>query len=189
MRNAVISRTRSWLGKDAEGNAHLPRVQDTGDSRYRLAPSVTCDWTHFQRFARTGLGRHNEDGDLALRRALSLVRGRPFTGIDAHRYAWAQPVIEEMVSAVVGVAYELSTRRREADDLPGALWAAKRGLLAAEESELLHRQIFLAHHAVGDIDALRGAAVRLARINEQLLGGSIWKPRPLNSCAICCPGP
>ncbi|MET7551864.1 hypothetical protein ABZS94_40435 [Streptomyces sp. NPDC005500] len=33
------------------------------------------------------------------------------------------------------------------------------------------RQIFLAHHAVGDIDALREAAARLAHINEQLGGG------------------
>ncbi|MFH8736798.1 LysM peptidoglycan-binding domain-containing protein [Streptomyces sp. NPDC017964] len=171
MRNAVISRTRSWLGKNAEGQAHLPRVQDTGDSRYRLGPDVTCDWSRFQRFARTGLARHNEDGDLALRRALSLVRGRPFTGIDTQRYAWAEPFIQEMVSAIVDVAYELSSRRRETDDVPGALWAARRGLLAAEESEMLHRQLFLAHHAAGDIQALREAAARLARINEQLLGG------------------
>ncbi|MFF3326947.1 LysM peptidoglycan-binding domain-containing protein [Streptomyces sp. NPDC002889] len=171
MRNAVISRTRSWLDKDTDGNAHLPRVQDTGDSRYRLGPAVACDWTRFQRFARTGLARHDEDGDLALRRALALVRGRPFTGIHPQRYAWAEPLIQEMVSAIVDVAYKLSTRRREADDIPGALWAAMRGLLAAEESEMLHRQIFLAHHAAGDIDALRAAAARLARINEQLLGG------------------
>ncbi|MEJ8632306.1 LysM peptidoglycan-binding domain-containing protein [Streptomyces sp. MS2.AVA.5] len=171
MRNAVISRTRSWLGKDTDGNAHLPRVQDTGDSRYRLSSAVACDWTRFQHLARPGMARHDEDSDLALRRALALVRGRPFTGIDPQRYAWAEPIIQEMVSAIVDVAFELSTRRREADDIPGALWAASRGLLAAEESEMLHRQIFLAHHAVGDIDALREAAGRLARINEQLLGG------------------
>ncbi|WP_351237529.1 hypothetical protein [Streptomyces sp. NPDC002133] len=36
---------------------------------------------------------------------------------------------------------------------------------------MLHRQIFLAHHAAGDTDALRAAAARLARINEQLGGG------------------
>ncbi|MER6610806.1 LysM peptidoglycan-binding domain-containing protein [Streptomyces sp. NPDC000927] len=171
MRNAVISRTRSWLGKDPDGKAHLPRVQDTGDSRYRLGAAVTCDWTRFQRLARTGLARHDEDGDLTLRRALALVRGRPFTGIDPQRYAWAEPVIQEMVSAIVDVAYELSTRCREANNIPGALWAAHRGLLAAEESEMLHRQIFLAHHTAGDITALREAAARLARINDQLLGG------------------
>ncbi|WP_331758947.1 LysM peptidoglycan-binding domain-containing protein [Streptomyces anulatus] len=171
MRNAVISRTRSWLGKDTEGQAHLPRVQDTGDSRYRLSPAVTCDWSQFQKYARTGLARYDEDGDLALRRALALVRGRPFTGIDPQRYAWAEPTIQEMVSAIVDTAYELSERRREASDIPGALWAARRGLLAAEESEMLHRQVFLAHYAADDIDALREAASRLTRINEQLLGG------------------
>ncbi|MEV8535633.1 LysM peptidoglycan-binding domain-containing protein [Streptomyces sp. NPDC051211] len=171
MRNAVISRTRSWLGKDADGEAYFPRVQDTGDSRYRLAQAVTCDWRTFQNFARVGLARHDEDGELALRRALALVRGRPFAAIDPQRYAWAEPAVQEMVSAIADVAYELSTRRREAADYAGALWAAHQGLLAAEENELLHRQVFLAHHAAGDVDALREAAARLARINESLGGG------------------
>ncbi|MFF8610950.1 LysM peptidoglycan-binding domain-containing protein [Streptomyces sp. NPDC015346] len=171
MRNAVISRTRSWLGKDANGEAYFPRVQDTGDSRYRLAQAVTCDWKTFQNFARTGLARHDEDGELALRRALALVRGRPFAAINPQRYAWAEPAVQEMVSAIADVAYELSTRRREAADYAGALWAAHQGLLAAEENELLHRQVFLAHHAAGDVDALREAAARLARINEGLGGG------------------
>ncbi|MEV6734823.1 LysM peptidoglycan-binding domain-containing protein [Streptomyces sp. NPDC051364] len=171
MRNAVISRTRSWLGKNADGDAYFPRVQDTGDSRYRLAQAVTCDWRNFQDLARIGLARHDEDGELALRRALALVRGRPFAAIDPQRYAWAEPVVQEMVSAIADVAYELSTRRREAADYVGALWAAHQGLLAAEENELLHRQVFLAHHGAGDVDALREAAARLARINEGLGGG------------------
>ncbi|WP_327388963.1 LysM peptidoglycan-binding domain-containing protein [Streptomyces sp. NBC_01207] len=171
MRNAVISRTRSWLGKDTNGEAFFPRVQDTGDSRYRLAQAVTCDWRTFQNFARIGLARHDEDGDLALRRALALVRGRPFAAIDPQRYAWAEPAVQEMVSAIADVSYELSTRRREAADCSGALWAAHQGLLAAEENELLHRQVFLAHHAAGDVNSLREAAARLARINENLGGG------------------
>ncbi|MFJ8406172.1 LysM peptidoglycan-binding domain-containing protein [Streptomyces microflavus] len=171
MRNAVISRTRSWLGKNTDGQAYLPRVQDTTDSRYRLSTAVTCDWSQFQKLARTGLTRYDEDGDLALRRALALVRGRPFTGIAPQRYAWAEPTIQEMVSAIVDTAHELSERCREAGDITGALWAARRGLLAAEESEVLHRQVFLAHHAADDIDALREAAARLTRINEELMGG------------------
>ncbi|MEV7442842.1 bacterial transcriptional activator domain-containing protein [Streptomyces sp. NPDC091204] len=169
MRNAVISRTRSWLGKDAEGEAYFPRVQDTGDSRYRLASAVTCDWKTFQNLARTGLARHDEDGELALRRALALVR--PFAAIDPQRYAWAEPAVQEMVSAITDVAYELSTRRREAADYAGALWAAHQGLLAAEENEMLHRQVFLAHHEAGDVGSLREAAARLTRINEGLGGG------------------
>lgn len=171
MRNAVISRARSWLGTDAYGNQHLPRVQNTPDKRYRLGPHVTCDWLTFQHYARQGLTDHSEDGDLALRRALALVRGRPFAGMDPQRYAWAEPTIQEMVSAITDVASELSTRRREARDPRGALWAAQQGLLAVEDSETLYRALFLAHHAVGDIDALREAAEHLRRINESIGGG------------------
>ncbi|MBT2446062.1 LysM peptidoglycan-binding domain-containing protein [Streptomyces sp. ISL-43] len=170
MRNKTVSLTRSWLGKDTDGQPHLRLVQKTGDSGYRLGPAVTCDWTGFQYFARTGLACHDEDGDLALRRALALVRGRPFADINPQRYAWAEPVIQEMVSTIADVAFELSNRRREAGDYPGALWAARQGLLACEENELLHRCIFLAHHAVGDLVSLRDAAARLAHINEQLGG-------------------
>ncbi|MFK0017109.1 hypothetical protein [Streptomyces sp. NPDC091027] len=166
MRNAVISRTRSWLGKDSEGEAYFPRVQDTGESRYRLAQASTCDGKTFQNFARTGLARHDEDGEFDLRRALALVRGRPFAAIDPQRYARAEPAVQEMVSAVADVASELSTRCREAADYPGALWAAHQGLLAAEENEVLHRQVFRAHHAAGDVEALRVTAARLAKINE-----------------------
>ncbi|MDX2763957.1 AfsR/SARP family transcriptional regulator [Streptomyces europaeiscabiei] len=171
MRNAVISRARSWLGTDDDGNQHLPRVQNTPDKRYRLGQHVTCDWITFQHHARQGLNDHSEDSDLALRRALALVRGRPFAGMDPQRYAWAEPVIQEMVSAITDVASELSTRRREARDPRGALWAAQQGLLAVEDSETLYRALFLAHHAVGDIDALRGAAERLRRINDSIGGG------------------
>jgi signal recognition particle subunit SEC65 len=171
MRNAVISRARSWLGTDTDGNQHLPRVQNTPDKRYRLGPHVTCDWLTFQHHARQGLTDHSEDGDLALRRALALVRGRPFAGMDPQRYAWAEPTIQEMISAITDVAIELSTRRREARDPRGALWAAQQGLLAVEDSETLYRTVFLAHHAAGDIDALRSAAERLRRINDSIGGG------------------
>ncbi|MEU8812454.1 hypothetical protein ACN6LC_004488 [Streptomyces violaceoruber] len=171
MRNAVISRARSWLGTDTDGNQHLPRVQNTPDKRYRLGPHVTCDWRTFQHHARQGLTDHSEDGDLALRRALALVRGRPFAGMDPQRYAWAEPTIQEMISAITDVATELSTRRREARDPRGALWAAQQGLLAIEDSETLYRAVFLAHHAAGDIEALRSAAERLRRINDSIGGG------------------
>ncbi|MEU2874167.1 bacterial transcriptional activator domain-containing protein [Streptomyces olivoreticuli] len=170
-RNSAITRLRSWFGTGPDGTPYLPRVQDVDDHRYRLGPHITCDWTDFQHHARTGLAETTEDGDLALRRALSLVRGRPFAATDPQRYAWAEPALQEMTSAIVDVAYELSTRCREAGDHTSALWAAAQGLLAAEENEMLHRAVFLAHHAAGDISALREAAARLARINDQLGGG------------------
>lgn len=173
MRTSVVSRLRSWLGQDADGAYYFPRLQDTEGHRYRLSPSVTCDWTRFQRFSAAGLHDTSEDGDLALRRALSLVRGRPFSAVDRQRYAWAEPLMQEMSEAIVDVALELSDRLREAGDTTGALWAANRGLLAAEESEPLHRAVFRAHHKAGDTTALREAAARLVRINDQLGGEGV----------------
>ncbi|GGN61509.1 membrane protein [Streptomyces kronopolitis] len=173
MRTSVISRLRSWLGQDADGTYFFPRLQDTEGHRYRLSPSVDCDWTRFQRFAAAGLHDVSEDGDLALRRALSLVRGRPFSAVDRQRYSWAEPLMQEMCEAIVDVALELSDRLREAGDTTGALWSANRGLLAAEESEPLHRAVFRAHHKAGDTAALREAAARLVRINDQLGGEGV----------------
>lgn len=167
-RDPWITRARSWLGKDADGNPYLPPIQDSHDRLYRVSPAASCDWASFQHFARTGLARTDEDGDLALRRALALVKGRPFSAINPLRYAWAEPFVQEMVSAIVDAAHELSVRRREAGDPAGALWAAGKGLLAAEENESLHREVFRAHHSTGDMEALRAAAARLARINEHL---------------------
>lgn len=176
MRNAAISRARSWLGTDTDGNQHLPRVQNTPDKRYRLGPNVNCDWITFQRHARQGLADASEDGDLSLRRALALLRGRPFAGMDPQRYAWAEPTIQEMISAITDVASELSIRRRESGDTAGALWAARQGLLAVEESETLHRALFLAHHAAGDTEALRSAAAHLRQINDSIGGGVEMEP-------------
>ncbi|MFE4018504.1 LysM peptidoglycan-binding domain-containing protein [Streptomyces sp. NPDC059101] len=167
MRTAVVSRLRVWLGQDADGRHYFPRLQDTNGHRYRLN-GVACDWTRFQHHARTGLNDTTEDGTLALRRALALVRGRPLSAVDPQRYGWAEPVLQEMCEAIVDTAVELSGRLREAGDHTGALWAAGRGLLACEESEALHRAAFRAHHAAGDIEALREAAARLTRINDRL---------------------
>lgn len=149
----------------------LPRIQDNPDRRYRLGPNVTSDWEKFKNLALQGKADRGEDGDLALRRALSLVRGRPLSATDTTRYTWATTDIEEMLAAIVDTAHHLSTRRREAGDTSGALWAAHRGLLADDSNEILHRAIFRAHHQAGDIAALRDAAHRLRTINDGIDGG------------------
>ena len=106
-RNSVMSRARSWLGTDSDGEPHLALVGEHGD--YRLH-GVSSDWSDFLDLARAGLSAEvDELGVLnALEQAMSLVRARPFLGIDPATYLWAEADTQEMISTVVDVAHVLS---------------------------------------------------------------------------------
>ncbi|MBY8889241.1 LysM peptidoglycan-binding domain-containing protein [Streptomyces sp. PTM05] len=156
-RNPAISRLRTWLGTNEAGQDHLPKVATNPDVRYRLATSARCDWLLFQHLAATGT-------DDSLRAALELVRGRPFAGVPARHYVWAEPLIQEMIAAIVDAAADLGASRLEMCDPRGALWAASKGLDAAPEMEVLHRIAFRAHHALGDHQGLERAIQRLENL-------------------------
>ncbi|OIV36975.1 hypothetical protein BIV57_13355 [Mangrovactinospora gilvigrisea] len=169
-RNTTISKLRRWLGTteatdDQPAQPYLPPI--TGGA-YALGPLVSCDWMLFQELYQQGMHRSGEAEDLALARALALVRGRPFAGIDPARYAWAEPVIQEMVSSVLDVAHELAVRRLEAGDYRTAAAAATKGLGALPDAELLFQDLFRIHAASGDSEGLHRAMLRLNAINEQL---------------------
>ncbi|MEU1628235.1 LysM peptidoglycan-binding domain-containing protein [Streptomyces sp. NPDC020096] len=160
-RNPWISRLRSWLGTAADGTAHLPPIATTDDARYRLAETVTSDWHHFQTLVADG-------SDHSLHQALQLVRGRPFAAIPPRRYVWAEPLMQEMIAAIVDAAAELAERNLADSNPRAAIWAATKGLDAAPESELLYRALFRGYHAIGDHDALERAALRLDELNTAL---------------------
>jgi two-component SAPR family response regulator len=158
MRNSFVSRVRHWLGNDSDGRLFLPLVGDHGD--YRLSSEFDCDWHDFLRLAREGLARGPNGADL-LEQALTLVRGRPFLGIDPTTYSWAEADAQEMISAIVDVANVLSTTRLEQGDTRAAQDAAARGLLAEPGSELLHCDAIRAA-------AARGDSLEIARLSDRL---------------------
>ncbi|MCA0328468.1 MAG: LysM peptidoglycan-binding domain-containing protein [Actinobacteria bacterium] len=157
-RNSFVGRARTWLGNDPTGQPYLPFVID--DTGYRLSPSVTSDWHEFLRLARRGLSR-GDDGVADLRRALELVRGRPFLGVDPATYTWAERDTQEMISAIVDVAHELATISLALRDADSAHDAAARGLLADPASEQLHRDAINAAALRGDVDEVDRLAARL----------------------------
>lgn len=157
-RNPFVSRVRHWLGVDRQGEPYLPLVGEHGD--YRLSPEVGCDWHDFLKLARIGLERGPEGADL-LAEALTLVRGRPFLGIDPANYAWAERDTQEMISAIVDVAHALAVLRLTDGDGRGAQLAAAVGLLAEPCSELLHRDAIAGARLVGDLDAADVLITRL----------------------------
>jgi hypothetical protein len=162
---------------------------ESADIRYRLGLAVTCDWDQFLALARAGHADPGEDGTLALRRALALVRGRPLAATDPGRYSWAEPAVEGVVSEITHAARELSTRCLDTGDTTGAIWAAKRGLLAAEDHEPLWCCLFRAHHAAGDETALRAAVAELDRINHQLNNGVDMDDETVSLLRILLPRP
>ncbi|EST18017.1 LysM peptidoglycan-binding domain-containing protein [Streptomyces roseochromogenus] len=164
-RNAVVSRTRTWLGRDTDGQPYIPLLK-TANSRYSIASSVGCDWHNFQRLTQAGKDPNTAHADLALRRALELVRGRPFSSTDRRRYKWAEHLALVMTMEIVDAAEILAERRLAAHDPRSALWAATKGLEVAPAVESLHRILFQAYAAIGDYEALERAATWLEEFTE-----------------------
>ncbi|MFB7896027.1 LysM peptidoglycan-binding domain-containing protein [Streptomyces xiamenensis] len=162
-RNPRISKLRSWLGRNEAGELYLPH------GLYAFSDEVKCDWDVFQELVAAAGRASGPDAEGLLHEALRLVRGRPFAGIERRRYTWAEHVMQDMVSGVVDAAVELAEYHMSCGSPRAALWAATKGLEAAEESEQLHRIVFRAHHALRDREGLERAAARL----DMLL--SVWE--------------
>ncbi|MGW1616474.1 LysM peptidoglycan-binding domain-containing protein [Streptomyces sp. NPDC002285] len=169
-RNTSVSKLRTWLGRDprlpsdAADSSYLPPVTD---GVYTFNDDVTTDWHQFKDLYTKGMHHHGEDADTALAHALALVRGRPFSGIDQSRYAWAEHNIQEMISASVDVAHELAMRRISARDFRAAANAASVGLTCDIQAELLYRDLFQIYSETGDRAGLERTAHQLNRISTE----------------------
>ncbi|MDT0616678.1 bacterial transcriptional activator domain-containing protein, partial [Streptomyces lancefieldiae] len=137
------------------------------DGVYSFNADVTADWHQFQDLYAKGMHHHGEDADTALAHALALVRGRPFSGIDQSRYAWAEHNIQEMISASVDVAHELAMRRMSARDFRAAASAVSIGLTCDIQAELLYRDLFQIYSETGDRAGLERTAHQLNRISTE----------------------
>lgn len=167
-RNTSISKLRTWLGRDPRLPADAPDstyLLPVTDGVYRFNADVTADWHQFQDLYAKGMHHHGEEADTALAHALALVRGRPFSGIDQSRYAWAEHNIQEMISASVDVAHELAMRRMSARDFRAAASAVSIGLTCDIQAELLYRDLFQIYAETGDRAGLERTAHQLNRIS------------------------
>ncbi|WUT01751.1 LysM peptidoglycan-binding domain-containing protein (plasmid) [Streptomyces sp. NBC_00708] len=155
-RNSRMGGVRKWLGAANPADPttlYLPHMNQQADKLYRLS-GVRCDWAEFERLVQESHRADGADAQRLLRQALTLVRGRPFAGIPARRYTWAEPLCQDMVSAIVDAADDLADRCLKLGDARGALWAVARGLDAAREMECLWRHKFRALAMLGQFDEL-----------------------------------
>ncbi|MBA3744493.1 BTAD domain-containing putative transcriptional regulator [Sporichthya sp.] len=158
-RNPLVSRARQWLGLTPDGQPYVAMIGE--GQEYRLHPEATCDWDDFRSLAAHGLAA-GANGLDELEAALSLVRGRPFLGVNPAAYGWAEAETQDMISAIVDVAHALAEQALAAGDHRRARWATAKGITAEPCAELLYRDAICAAKAGGDrVDAERlGKALR-----------------------------
>jgi DNA-binding SARP family transcriptional activator len=161
-RQGYLSRLRTWLGRDENGNLYVPNI-DARQGGYRMSESFGCDWHSFQAFARRGLARP-EVSEPDLQQALDLVKGTPFGNVPASRYAWSSWLQREMVDSIVDVAHALADAYQKAGDLR----AAMRGLQAEPVSEILYRDLLRIEYRAGNPAAVRETADKLSALAASL---------------------
>ncbi|MFJ4099874.1 LysM peptidoglycan-binding domain-containing protein [Amycolatopsis japonica] len=162
-RQGYISRLRTWLGHDENGDLYLPNVEANGGG-YRLSKFMNCDWYRFRQLAGSGLNRDASDRRARLEAALELVTGMPFSNIGPGRYAWNSWHQREMIDAIVDVAHALAEICQQDGDLLAARRAILRGLLAEPVSELLYRDLLHVEHRAGNRAAVKATVEKLADI-------------------------
>jgi DNA-binding SARP family transcriptional activator len=158
-----LSETRRALGLASDGR---PRLRKQG--RRHLIVEAETDWDRFKDLASEG---HGPD---SWRRALTLVRGRPFDGLDRGEWAQLEGHSAVIESSVVSVACRLGEHALDRGEAGLAHWAALQGLLVSPWDERLYRLLMRAADALGNrggVDAaLRSLALALELEGDPLLG-------------------
>ena len=121
---------------------------------WRMTDTVGCDWQRFQ-----ALAAGDEDDR---RRALQLVRGRPFEGYD-NEWVQLEGFDRHIEAAIVDLALDVGQRAMDRGDPTTATWAANVGISACPYDERLYRlgmRAAAARGASGEarnlLNALRG---------------------------------
>jgi DNA-binding SARP family transcriptional activator len=141
----VVSRARAILGYGPNGKERL-LYSERG---YRLSDDVTSDWARFSQLTSAVRALPPPAQAAALRQALELVRGEPFTGaLSSQFFEWvASDHLDFTIAAkVVDAAQQLGELALEAQDYDTVMWAVEKGLKLEPTREELFR---LWMHAFG----------------------------------------
>jgi len=145
----LIVRTRRQLGRAADRREWIEHL---GAGQYALHPDANFDWADFEDLSERGIG----DRDLGcLREALTLIRGKPFTGC---YHWWLDLAFTETVRAqIVDAAELLAELELAAGDPSASARAARTGLAGDVSAEQLWRALMRAEHAAGNLAGVREA--------------------------------
>ena len=145
----LIVRTRRQLGRAADGREWIEHL---GAGQYALHQDASFDWAEFEELSQRGLAERDVD---SLRKALTLIRGKPFTGC---YHWWLDLAFTETVRAqIVDAAGLLAELELTAGDPSAAARAARTGLAGDVAAEQLWRALMRAEHAAGNLAGVREA--------------------------------
>lgn len=160
-RRSNLSRLRTWLGQDQDGELYLP---DAYSGRVTLHWGLTSDWQQLQVLLAPGADRV---ADSTLVAALELVRGAPLADAAPGQWYWAEELRTDIAAALRDVGVVLAERALANHDLDQARWAAARALVVAPEDELLLAVRLRTEHLAGnraDTERLVNQLTRQARV-------------------------
>lgn len=142
----TVSQVRAALGPE-----HIPA---SGDGNYRAGPKVRTDLDLLKRRVAYASGQPATLAIAILRGALELVDGPVFSYRNADRgsFVWVdlEHWVAETEAKVVEVAWKLWQLCTDAEDIDGAIWAARQGLLASPANTELTEALMRAYFASGD---------------------------------------
>ena len=153
--NTTTTTARTCLGVASDGELYLPRISGGGDRLYRVIEKLRLDYEVFMALVARAAGQEGPEAIATLRRALALVRGRPFQVL-GKGYEWALVgLATRMAEDVADAAHRMATLCLAAGDPEGVRWAAQQGLLASEGNEQLFRDRMSAEHLSGNLAGVR----------------------------------
>lgn len=160
----TASRIRSALGSE-----HLPAA---ADSEYRVGQRVRTDLDLLRRRATYAATQPPALAIETLRGALELVEGPAFSFRNADRASFVWVDLEHWTSEtearVVEIAWRLWNLCTEQGDTDGAIWAARRGLLASPGNTDLTDALMRAYLAAGDRSAAEEVFMSHAKALDEL---------------------
>lgn len=156
-RRSNLSRLRSWLGTDPDGERYLP---DAYSGRIRLHPQVSSDIAQLRLLTAPGVNRIGEDGLVG---ALDLIRGAMLADAAPGQWFWAEELRSDVSATLRDAGLVLVDRALRRGDLDLARWAVERALMVAPEDELLMCARIRIEHAAGNRAAVERHVLRLTQ--------------------------
>ncbi len=150
-----LSEARRALGAATDRRPRLRKVADR-----HLLVETTTDWQRFSALAAPAAGPE------AWRRALGLVRGRPFANLPGGQWVTFEGFEAEVEQAVVDCALRAGDAALAGCEPDAATWAAQQGLRAGPYDERLYRLLMRAADAAGNRSGVDAAMRTLGLVLE-----------------------